>query len=123
MKRIASLVAATFAVLLLTASASASSTSITLDQAEPVAPGSTVTFTVLGNRAAFIENVCLTTSWGYTSETKPVGSSFVVPSDAASCNAYLLDARGQDIKIRTGRVGVFYCVLQPDWGCSNFGTE
>lgn len=115
MKRIASLVAAALAVLVLAASVSAAPTSITLDQAQPVAPGSQVTFTVTGKRAALVRNECVRINAPSVVETNTADSSFTIPSDASACTASVLDANGEALPGKA--IFVRYCVAQPGRVC------
>jgi hypothetical protein len=109
---------AAFVVLAIAATpAIAAAASITLDQAF-VSPGSQVSFTVTGNRAAFVYNVCREGSVEegvYVSEIKPVidGSAgpFTVPAQETSCHASLLDKDQEPVIGQRGVVvNVLYCV-------------
>ena len=111
MKRIASLITALLAVVLLAAPVSAApSSSISLDQAQPVSPGSQVTFTVTGSKAVSVQNTCSSSDGSqFSQETLPVGSTFEIPSFAAICSAYVLDANDHRLRNRGNYVSVHYC--------------
>jgi hypothetical protein len=102
--------------------APAAAASISLDQAEPIQPGTAVSFTVTNDRANFVEVTCGSATDPY-SETGllPVtdGSAgpYLIPIWADLCSAYALDQRQRRIVSHGGYVLAAFCIAQPNLTC------